>query len=126
MLALGVASVFLTICILNIHFKPDNEELPGYCRAFVKVSSTVFCWKEASCCKKARRNVSVVGVTEEQIEVGTQKLKTEKQNLEAENNEESVTWQEVAKRMDQFFFNMYAFTYVFCTLIFVILMIIGS
>jgi hypothetical protein len=126
MLALGVTSVFLTICVLNIHFKPEDENITGYCRTFVKLSSNVFCWNEASCCKKGKRKISAVGVTEKQNEVGMQKLQTEIQNLQAENDDQPVTWKEVAKKMDRFLFIMYASVFVFFTVIFVILMIIGS
>ncbi|XP_048775589.1 neuronal acetylcholine receptor subunit alpha-3-like [Ostrea edulis] len=119
MLAFGVTSVLLTIHILDIHFKPEDKKIPGYFRAFMKFSSRVCCWHEAKCCNKGHTEVSVIAVTEKENEVN-------RKNSDIENTEESFTWQEIAKKMDEFLFFMYASIFIVFTVIFVIIMMIGS
>ncbi|XP_048778881.1 acetylcholine receptor subunit beta-like [Ostrea edulis] len=107
MLSLGISSVLFTIHILTIHFKPEEEEIPGYLRTFAKFT----------CCKSKDTKVSVIAVSEKENEVN-------KQNTEKENRE--FTWQEIAKKIDALLFWMYAFMFALLSLVFGIIMTIGS
>jgi hypothetical protein len=118
MLALGVTSVLLTIHILDIYFKSEEEEITGCLRVFVKFSSRVYCRNGARCCKKGDTSVSTFAVTEKEGGMDIQ-------HIDKENIEETLTWQEVAKRMDEFLFSLYIALFIICTAILLIMFIIG-
>jgi hypothetical protein len=111
MLGLGVSSVFFTIYVLSIHFKPEEEEIPGYLRKFAKFSC------RRCCCKSDDTKVSVINISEKENEVNHQ-------NVEKEYAD--ITWQMVAKKIDILLFWMYALMFVLLSVIFVIVMTIGS
>ncbi|XP_061164530.1 acetylcholine receptor subunit beta-like [Saccostrea echinata] len=119
MLALGVSAVLFAIYVINIHLKPEEEAIPGYLRSIAKLSSKVCCLKEIGCCcKKDKTKVTVIADTENE--------NMSKVSKGYEENEQSFTWQEIAKIMDMLLFRIYLFLFIFMTLAFVIIMTIGS
>ncbi|XP_062589969.1 acetylcholine receptor subunit beta-like [Saccostrea cucullata] len=119
MLALGVSAVLFAIYVINIHLKPEEEEIPRYLQFIAKISSTVCCFKEIGCCcKKDKTEVTVISDTENED--------VRKLGKGYEENEKSFTWQETAKIMDMLLFRIYFFMFILMTLAFVIIMAIGS
>ncbi|XP_048775587.2 acetylcholine receptor subunit beta-type unc-29-like [Ostrea edulis] len=58
MLSLGVSSVILTIHIINIYFKPEEDEIPLYLKVLAKITARIsFFNKERCCCKKSDSKV---------------------------------------------------------------------
>jgi hypothetical protein len=110
MLSLGVSSVLLTIYVLSIHFKSEEEEIPGYLRTLANFSCTV-------CYRNDGTKVSVITVSEKENEAN-------KQNTEKENTE--LTWQDIAVTIDALLFWMYACMFLLLSLIFGIIMAMGS
>lgn len=90
MLSMGVTSVLLTIYILKCHHSPEDKPIPNYLKRFCELVGKISC----ICCKK--KNV----VDGQDIE--------EKVKAPIENKEPELTWQEVTKILDNFFFKLYA------------------
>lgn len=82
--------MFLTIYILKCHHSPDDKPIPNYLKRFCELVGKISC----ICCKK--KNV----VDGQDIE--------EKVKAPVENKEPELTWQEVTKILDNFFFKLYA------------------
>lgn len=119
MLSLGVSSVILTIHIINIYFKPEEDEIPLYLKVLAKITARIsFFNKERCCCKKSDSKVSDAVLENED----------KKREIDAgnENIEESLTWQEIAKKMDILLFCVYSFLFISLTMGFIIIMGIGS
>lgn len=98
MLAMGVTSVLLTIYILKCHHSPEDKPIPHYLKVFCELVGKISC----ICCKK--KNV----VDGQDIE--------EKVKAPVENNEPELTWQDVTKILDNFFFKLYAIILLLLTL----------
>lgn len=81
--------MFLTIYILKCHHSPDDKPIPNYLKRFCELVVKISC----ICCKK--KNV----VDGQDIE--------EKVKAPVENKEPELTWQEVTKILDNFFFKLY-------------------
>lgn len=90
MLSMGVTAVLLTIYILKCHHSPEDKPIPNYLKRFCELVAKMPC----ACCKQ--KNV-VDGLDLEE------KVKAPVENIEPE-----LTWQEVTRILDNFFFKLYA------------------
>lgn len=111
-LTLGAISVCLTIFVLSLHFRPEDEPVPNWLKTF-----TSACLAKLACVKSPclRRKRSKVGVVEQLAPTTKHKLShTEKKmpipiDMADEDDDEvpELSWQQLSKIMDKVFFNIY-------------------
>lgn len=107
-LVLGVISVCLTIFVLNLQFRPEEEEVPKWLKKITKSCLLrLICMKTCkSCCKSSK--VVDSRMIEKKAIIKLKDLQTDNQP-EVEDTEEKMelTWQQLSKIMDNVFFNVY-------------------
>ncbi|KAJ8308725.1 hypothetical protein KUTeg_013599, partial [Tegillarca granosa] len=98
-LALGTISVLCTIVVLNVYFRPDDEEIPTYLNDYIiPCLARLVCHRSCCCCRNKRgKNTSRV-----------EPLKSDEVIDQSTFEETSdMTWQEFAKILDKLFFFLF-------------------
>ena len=118
-LTLAALSVILTILVLSLHFKTDEDKIPKWVenmtnRCLIKIA----CMGKCGNCSRTSKVDNVERV--DKTTVTTIKVE-EKANAGMETNNEDgdkgLTWQQLSKIMDNVFFNLYMFTIVSVTIV---------
>jgi hypothetical protein len=106
-LFLGVVSVCLTIFVLSLHFKPEEEKIPEWVKTLTNSCLIRVAWmKKCGSCSKGSK-VDEAHLTDTTI---LKKLTVDEKNdlntTEGKSDQE-LTWQHLSKIMDRVFFNIY-------------------
>jgi len=110
-LTLGAISVCLTIFVLSLHFRPEDEPVPKWLKTFTSAFLAKLACVKSPCVRRKRSKVGVV----EQLAPTKHKLShTEKKmpipiDMADEDDDEvpELSWQQLSKIMDKVFFNIY-------------------
>lgn len=106
-LSLGVVSVCLTIFVLSLHFKPEEEKIPEWVKTLTNsFLIRVACMKKCGSCSRGSK------VDEAHLSDTTmlKKLKVDEKNdlTSADGkSDQELTWQQLSEIMDRVFFNIY-------------------
>ena len=114
MLAFGVMSCFLTILVINTHFKPEEEEIPKSVESIANCIAKMVCWKQYGCCRRPDNStVDVLSLSE--------KNNSENTPVKGRGNGD-LTWQDVARILDALFFCAYAWLLIITVALFTYIM----
>lgn len=110
-LALGTLSVICTILVVNVYFRKDEEEIPGWFRKFtLKVLVRIVCWKRHCCCATFNKHKVKPTDENEKPPPGEKMAIRDAISVSSshtdENEAEDLTWQEIAQILDKLFFNI--------------------
>lgn len=108
MLSMGMAAVLLSLFIINCHHNTEDKPIPNYIKRLCSVSIKMTC---RNCCKKNVVNDMDNG---EKVETKTA--------IDAFQPE--LSWQEVAKILDRFFFKLYMMIFFGLTIIVLLTLVI--
>ncbi|XP_052076874.1 acetylcholine receptor subunit beta-like [Mytilus californianus] len=119
LLGMEIVSVILTVMILDCYHTDGSTEIPKYLRLFMeKIISRLICWKCKSGCslKQSKNGNSVMDISE---------LKCDKEiDCYSVDNNEELSWQNIAKMLDIFCFRLYLIAFIVITVLFILKMLI--
>ncbi|XP_061164958.1 acetylcholine receptor subunit beta-like [Saccostrea echinata] len=111
MLAMGVISVLLTIYVLKCHHSPEDRPIPNYLKKFCFLASKI-AFIDA-CCKQ-----KIYSIDDPEIESKSKEVP------KSPNEDSELSWPEVTRILDKFFFRFYAVFLLIVTLCVVLTLII--
>lgn len=119
-LTLGALSVILTIIVLVLHHKTEDEPIPNWLQTFAtKYLSKIACLGKCGCLNK--KKVEDVQLFEH---TNTFPEKDKDELAPDDNKENGLTWQSLSKMLDRVFFNIYVvFIALGTTILFMVIVV---
>lgn len=109
MLSMGVVAILLTIFVLKCHFSTEDQPIPNYIRRICSVANKM---ERNHCCKKSE----VVDEIEND--------KNGNKGSPRKAFQPELSWPEVSKALDKFFFKVYTTTFLLLTFVVLFVFII--
>ena len=119
MLALSASSVLVTAFVLRLHFKPETERLGAAGACITRCLRGITCTTSGGGSKKGQ-------VYEVNSDVTSEGGGAKEREVDEKEEEEGITWQELAVVLDWFCFLLFALIAVVSTSVLFIVMVVGS